>query len=167
MGVPVKSPRLKLFKPRITDEYFERAAWICVRDSKRGVKEVLFVRSLTGDRLIIPGGRTQQDEDYNVLDRDQKDERDKLALIKKIKLDLTVDLVPETVRLFTSFGAPAYGKDEGVVVGNKYYFADHVGTIQKTPEVPFIEWLPIDTEEELTAADIAVMRQLYKEGIIN
>ena len=148
-------PLLRIFKPRVTDEYFERVAWICVRENDRTKKEVLFVRSPDGDRFMIPGGRTKKGQD------------DKLTLAEKIKLDLTVDLVPDTIRLFTSFGASAYGKDMGVMVGNKYYFADHLGMIQTTPQIYFIAWLPFETDEELTEADIAVMLQLRNEGIIN
>jgi 8-oxo-dGTP diphosphatase len=145
----------KRFKPRVTDEYFERVAWICVRENNNGRKEVLFVRSPDGDRFIIPGGRIKQGQD------------DEITLTEKIKLDISVDLVPDTIRLFTSFGASAYGKDLGVMVGNKYYFADHLGTIQTTPQIYVIKWIPHGADEELTEADTAVMQQLLNEGIIN
>lgn len=145
---------LQFFKPRVTDEYFERAAWICVRENDRSRKEVLFVRSPTGDRLIIPGVRTKECRD------------DKLTLAEKIKLDLNVDLVPDTMVLFTSFGASAYGKDEGVMVGNKYYFAECLGLIQTTPQIYFIEWLPYETDEDLTEADTAALQQLRDAGLI-
>lgn len=145
---------LQFFKPRVTDEYFERAAWICVRENDRSRKEVLFVRSPTGDRLIIPGVRTKEGLD------------DKQTLAQKIKLDLNVDLVADTMVLFTSFGASAYGKDEGVMVGNRYYFAEYLGLIQTTPQIYFIEWLPYETSEELTEADTAALQQLRDAGII-
>lgn len=146
---------LKFFKPRESDEYFERVAWICVRENERSKKEVLFARSPTGDRFMIPGGRIKEGQD------------ERLTLAHKIKFDLNVDLVPDTMRLFTSFGASAYGKDEGVMVANKYYVADYLGMIQTTQQIYSIKWLPYDTDEELTEADIAVMLQLRNEGIIN
>jgi hypothetical protein len=151
-----------LSKPLVTresrvveEETFERVACLFIRENENtGAKEVLFVRSPSGAVFFIPGGRRIEGR------------KDDEVLTQKIKLDLGIDLVPETIEKYTSFAAPAFGKEEGTMVENHYFVAEYLGMLKLTPQIYEMEWRPYGHGKDITIADEAVMKRLHSEGII-
>ena len=161
----------------VHEESFSRVACLFTRENEQtGFKEVLYVRSPDGKMFFIPGARRievpQESEDYKA----KQDYQDKLVLMQKMQLDLTVDLVFETIQKYTSFAAPAFGKEEGTMVENHYFFAEYKGRLRETPQIYQLEWRSYDfgrtsseveVEKHFTDLDMALMEQLQREGILN
>jgi hypothetical protein len=141
------------------DDFFVRLAWLYIRPKEDSVQnEVLFVRAPSGGAFFIPGGRQvwgREDEEKEVL-------------AQKIRLDLAVDLVMETLRLYVSIQAPAFGKEEGVMVKNRYYFAEYIGLLKCTPQIYQIEWITCNDNRDLplTEVDQVLLMRLKDDGIL-
>jgi hypothetical protein len=143
------------------DDSFVRLAWLCIRPKAGSIHdEVLMVRSPTGDALFIPGVRQVEVPVY-------QEEKDKEVLIQKMKHDLTVDLIKESMQLYVPIQAPAFGK-KGVMVKNLYHFAKYKGKIQITPRIHLIEWVTYNDDRGLTVTpvDSAVLITLHNDGIL-
>jgi hypothetical protein len=148
--------------PPAEDKSFVRLAWLYIRPKADSFQnEVLFVRSPSGDALFIPGVRQVEDSVY-------QREKDKEVLTQKMKHDLTVDLVRESMQLYVPIQAPAFGKKEGVMVKNLYYFAKYTGELRLTPRIHLIEWVSYNDNRGLpiTPVDQALLLQLKDEGIL-
>ncbi|WP_230406062.1 NUDIX hydrolase, partial [Plesiomonas shigelloides] len=77
----------------------DKLAWILIRDGK-----LLTVRSKGKSLFYLPGGKREAGES------------DEQALLREIKEELDVDLIPETIKYIGTFEAQADGKSEGVTV---------------------------------------------------
>lgn len=76
-------------------------------------KKVLVALSKFKLKLYLPGGKRESDES------------DIECLKREIKEELNVDIKENSVRYFGIFEAPADGKDAGIMVRMKCYFADY------------------------------------------
>lgn len=103
----------------------EKVAWI-LRD---GDGRVLVARSHGKDAYYLPGGKPEPGET----------ERD--ALVREIREELGVDLVPETVAPAFTVRAAAHGKDAGTEVRMACYTAGHRGTLEPLAEIAELAWL--------------------------
>jgi len=145
------------------EDTIPRVACLFIRETDAGAKEVLFVRSPDGAAFFIPGGRRVEAK----LDEDQE-EVDKKVLARKMRLDLDVELVLDELTKYTSFAAPAFGKEEGVMVENKYFVAhSYLGLLKTTMQIYALAWRRYDSSmDDCTEADRAAMSLLREEGII-
>ncbi|MER5784249.1 NUDIX domain-containing protein [Streptomyces mobaraensis] len=103
----------------------EKVAWI-LRD---GDGRVLVARSHGKDAYYLPGGKPEPGES----DRD--------ALVREIREELGVELVPETVAPAFTVRAAAHGKDAGTEVRMACYTAGHRGTPEPHAEIAELAWL--------------------------
>ncbi len=101
----------------------DKLAWLYVKD-----KRVLFARSHGKTNWYIPGGKRDPGES------------DEAALIREIKEELSVDLVPETIKYVDTFRAQADGKPEGTMVKMTCYTADFRGEIRAAAEIEEVRW---------------------------
>src|SRR5258706_1930776 len=99
-------------------DFIDKLAWIYIKDRK-----ILATRSKGKDAWYIPGGKRE------------KGESDKEALIREVKEELTVDLLPETITYLDTFKAQAHGKPEGVFVQMTCYTANYSGTLSPSAEI--------------------------------
>jgi 8-oxo-dGTP diphosphatase len=113
-------------------EFIDKLAWIYIKDHK-----VLSTRSKGKDVWYIPGGKRELGES------------DLEALIREIKEELSVDLIPETIKYLNTFKAQAHGKSEGVLVQMTCYSGDYRGTLTPSSEVAEMVWLTSDTDPDL------------------
>ncbi|MEN0678887.1 NUDIX domain-containing protein [Plesiomonas shigelloides] len=88
----------------------DKLAWILIRDGK-----LLTVRSKGKSLFYLPGGKREAGES------------DEQALLREIKEELDVDLIPETIKYIGTFEAQADGKSEGVTVKLSCYLSDYSG----------------------------------------
>jgi hypothetical protein len=139
----------------LEDKLFVRVAWLNIRyNEEKRRSEVLYVRSPTGKLFFIPGGRLI--EGLDEID----------SLIKKIHLDLNIDLIRPTLKRCLSFRAPAFDKTEGTMVENHYYRADCHGVPMLTDEIDEIEWRPHGHGKEETEADKVALAMLKEASVI-
>lgn len=98
--------------------YIDKMAFIEIRNRK-----VLETCSYGKEKWYIPGGK----RDGNESDHE--------ALIREVKEELLVDLIPETIKHYGTFEAQAHGKPEGTVVRMTCYTAKYNGELKPSAEV--------------------------------
>src|SRR5437867_4453364 len=103
--------------------YIDKLAFIEIRGRK-----VLETQSFGKDKWYIPGGKRDGDE------------TDRQALIREMKEELQVDLMPETIKHYGTFEAQAHGKAEGMVVRMTCYTAQYNGILNPSAEVEKMDW---------------------------
>ena len=99
-------------------------AWVCIQE-----RRILGVRSRQKDVFYIPGGKRHGSES------------DFAALAREIKEEVSVRLLPETLRLVTVVNAPALGYAAGTSVRMICYCADHIGELRPDSEIEEVAWL--------------------------
>ncbi|HCI80446.1 MAG TPA: DNA mismatch repair protein MutT, partial [Ktedonobacter sp.] len=75
----------------------DKLAWIHIVD-----RRILSTRSKGKDTYYIPGGKREQGE------------TDEATLIREIREELSIDLLPGSITFFGTFQAQAHGQAEGV-----------------------------------------------------
>ncbi|WP_312018506.1 NUDIX domain-containing protein [Streptomyces sp. I05A-00742] len=103
----------------------EKVAWIHREDGGR----VLVARSRGKDAYYLPGGKPEPGES------------DREALVREVREELGVDLVPDTVTPAFTVRAAAHGKPGGTEVRMACYTADHRGTPEPRSEIAELAWL--------------------------
>jgi len=105
-------------------QYIDKVAWIQIQDRK-----VLGALSQGKTTYYFPGGKREGNES------------DSACLIREIKEELSVDLLPETIRFMGVFEAPADGRSPEILVRMRCYFADYSGTLHPASEIDSYQWL--------------------------
>jgi len=104
--------------------HIDKLAWILIENNK-----LLCAKSKGKETFYIPGGKRDEGE------------TDQQALVREIKEELSVDLIPETMRFAGSFLAQADQRPDGTAVKITCYFADYTGTIAANSEIEEVMWL--------------------------
>jgi len=132
------------------NKVIDKLAWIYLRDGK-----ILMARSSGRDVFYFPGGGREEGE------------TDLEALIREIKEELLVDIIPETAVYYGTFSAPAHGRAEGTLVQVTCYTADFVGDLKPDgDEIAEFDWLTSADKERTTPAGILVFDDLLAKGLI-
>jgi 8-oxo-dGTP diphosphatase len=105
-------------------QIIDKLAWLHIVD-----RRILGARSRGRDTVYIPGGKREQGES----DHD--------ALVREIREELSVELIPGQLRLFGTFEAQAHGKPEGVRVRMTCYEGPYTGVIRAAAEIEEVLWL--------------------------
>jgi 8-oxo-dGTP pyrophosphatase MutT (NUDIX family) len=128
----------------------DKLAWIYIED-----KKVLMARSHGQDAFYTPGGGREVGES------------DEAALIREIKEELLVDIVPESITFYGTFTAPAHGKPEGTVVQMTCYEAAYAGEL--TPdgeEIAEFAWFTSADRDKLSAVGQLIFDDLLAKDLI-
>lgn len=129
----------------------DKLAWIHIQNRK-----ILSTRSKGKDAWYIPGGKREQGE------------TDIQALIREVKEELDVDLLPGTISYLETFSAQAHGKPEGVFVQMTCYKGDYQGNLKPSSEIEEIKWLTSDTDPKLLSpVDIIIFTYLKEKDLID
>jgi len=102
----------------------DKLAWFHLKD-----KQLLSTRSKGKEALYLPGGKREAGES------------DTEALLRETKEELTVDLIPETIRYVETFTAQADGKPAGVMVKMTCYQAEFRGELTAAAEIAELIWI--------------------------
>jgi 8-oxo-dGTP diphosphatase len=105
-------------------EEIDKVAWLYVRE-----KQLLSARSRGKKSYYIPGGKRERGES------------DAQALIREIKEELSVDILPETIEFVDEFRAQADGKPEGTLVRMSCYRAEFQGEVAASAEIEEVVWI--------------------------
>lgn len=129
----------------------DKLAWIYIKD-----KKILSTRSKGKDAWYIPGGKREEGE------------TDQQTLIREVKEELAVDLLPETIKYIDTFKAQAHGKPEGVFVQMTCYSGEYTGELQPSAEIEEMKWLTSVADPALLSpVDRIIFKYLKDKRLID
>lgn len=102
----------------------DKLAWIYIQN-----KQLLSTRSKGKEAYYLPGGKRESGES------------DAEALTRELKEELTIDVVPASIRYVETFKAQADGKPDGVMVKMTCYEAEFTGEIAAASEIAELIWI--------------------------
>ena len=127
----------------------DKLAWIQLKDQK-----ILSTRSKGKTKFYIPGGKREIGES------------DEAALIREIKEELTIDLIPTTIAFVGNFQAQADSHAAGIQVLMQCYTADYKGTIQAAAEIAEVVWLTNADRDKISPVDQLIFDFLFEKGLL-
>ena len=125
----------------------DKLAWIHVVDGA-----ILSTRSAGKDTYYIPGGKREGHE------------TDHQALIREIKEELSIDLIPETLAYVGQFTAQAHGQATGIEVRMTCYTGAYRGTICPASEIVEVRWLRHRDKQLSSPVDRLIFDALHAQG---
>ncbi|MDE1768426.1 MAG: NUDIX domain-containing protein [Candidatus Micrarchaeota archaeon] len=102
----------------------DKLGWIYLKD-----KKILCTKSKGKDIYYMPGGKREAGES------------DEQALLREIKEELSIDLIPNTLKFVEAFEAQAHAKPMGTMVKITCYTGDFKGKIKPASEIETASWL--------------------------
>ena len=117
-------------------------------------RKLLSTRSRGKDAYYIPGGKREGNES------------DLETLVREVKEELTVDILPETAKLYGVFEAQAHGKAEGVIVRMTCYTAEFTGTFEASSEIEELRWMTTADTDIISPVDKLIIASLHKDGLL-
>ncbi|WP_157434046.1 NUDIX hydrolase [Actinoalloteichus sp. GBA129-24] len=127
----------------------DKVAWVRLTD-----RRILSARTRGRDVFYFPGGKREPGES------------DVETLIREVREELAVEIVPDTARRLGTFEAQAHGKPAGVLVRLTCYTAEAVGTPTASMEIEEIALLSYADRERVSAVDKIVFDHLYEQGLL-
>ncbi len=127
----------------------DKVSWTHIKDRK-----VLFVRSKGKTAFYTPGGKREAGES------------DAQTLVREIKEELNVDLVPETIAYMETFKALADGKED-MMVEIKCYTAEHQGELKPSSEIDEMLWLASADAPRTTPTGELLLAWLKERDLID
>ncbi|MCJ8318347.1 MAG: NUDIX domain-containing protein [Colwellia sp.] len=127
----------------------DKLAWLYIRDGK-----LLSARSKDKKLFYIPGGKRE------------KGESDEEALIREIKEEISVDLIPNSIKYAETFTAQADGKNSDIIVKLTCYFADFQGSLSPDAEIEEIDFIAYHNKSLCSAGSIKIMDWLNSQNLI-
>ncbi len=127
----------------------DKLAWIHLKNQK-----ILSTRSKGKTKFYIPGGKREIGES------------DETALIREIKEELTIDLVPSTIAFVGNFQAQADSHATGIQVLMQCYTADYKGTLAAAAEIAEVVWLTNADRDKISPVDQLIFDFLFEKGLL-
>ncbi|EAS65593.1 NUDIX domain-containing protein [Photobacterium angustum] len=127
----------------------DKLAWVLIQDGK-----FLVVRSQGKALFYLPGGKREAGES------------DIEALTREIKEELSVDLIPNSIKYMETFTAQADGKAEGISVKLTCYFAGYSGVLIPASEIEEQRFIDSDDESLCSTAALVVLKWLEEKSLI-
>lgn len=127
----------------------DKLAWLYLKNQK-----LLVARSKNKSLFYVPGGKREDGESDNQ------------ALIREIKEEVSVDLLPETIKYTGTYKAEADGKSEGMVVKLTCYFAEYQGELHPDSEIEKIDYVSYADKALCSAGTIVIMDFLHEKGLM-
>ncbi len=118
-------------------------------------RKVLFVRSRGKDTFYTVGGKREVGE------------TDEQALIREIKEEINVDLIPSTIKYLHTVEDQAHGKEDETLVKLTCYTANFDGVITPASEIEELAWLDSKTTAKTTPTGKIVIDWLNKNNLID
>ncbi|MEP7155010.1 MAG: NUDIX domain-containing protein [Betaproteobacteria bacterium] len=128
----------------------DKLAWLRIADRK-----LLGARSHGKQTWYLPGGKRDPGES------------DEEALIREIREELCIDLLPQTIVFEGVFRAQADGKPEGTIVKVTCYAADYYGEIRAAAEIEEVAWLTYADRDKCSRAAVLILDWLKSAGRID
>ena len=130
-------------------DIIDKIAFLDLKDGK-----ILSTRSKGKDKYYIPGGKREENES------------DMETLVREVKEELSVDILPSTIELYGVFEAQAHGKAEGILVKMTCYMADFSGTLEANSEIAEIVWLTSADIDNVSPVDKLIFKDLKSTNLL-
>jgi ADP-ribose pyrophosphatase YjhB (NUDIX family) len=127
----------------------DKLAWLYIKD-----KQILSARSKGKNTCYLPGGKRERGES------------DEEALIREIKEELSIDLIPKTLKYVDSFKAQADGKPEGTMVKMTCYHAEFQGELTASAEIEEVIWISYKDKDKCSPVVKIILDWLKEKGMI-
>ncbi len=144
-----RADRLISMDTPLNTSYIDKLAFIDIKNNC-----VLSTLSAGKNVWYIPGGKREGNE------------TDAEALIREVKEELSVDLIPESVALYGVFEAQADGKPEGTKVRMTCYTAQFVGKLQEASEIGEYAYVGYAWKEKSSPVDRLIFDDLFRKNLI-
>ena len=131
------------------NNYIDKLAYIHIQNNK-----ILVTLSKGKDTWYIPGGKREEGES------------DHQALVREVKEELTVNLIPTTIKKYGIFEAQAHGKPEGTIVRMTCYTAEYEGELSPAAEIEKIDFFDYARKNETSPVDHLIFDNLQKKELI-
>ncbi|MEL6926011.1 MAG: NUDIX domain-containing protein [Bacteroidota bacterium] len=116
--------------------------------------QICVTRSKNKTKYYIPGGKREPGES------------DEACLIREIREELDVDIVPQSIRYVGTFQAQADAHAEGIEVKMTCYSADYQGTLKASSEIAELRWLHASDTALVSYVDVKIFGHLHKQGLL-
>ena len=130
--------------------YIDKLAFIEIKNRK-----ILETCSFNKDKWYIPGGKREADEN------------DQQALAREVKEELSIDIIPSTIKYYDTFEAQAHGKPEGTIVRMTCYTAQYTGIVSPSAEVEKLDWFDYSRINEVSPVDQLIFNDLKNKNLID
>jgi 8-oxo-dGTP diphosphatase len=130
--------------------FIDKLAFIEIKNRK-----LLVSLSKGKDTWFIPGGKREGSE------------TDLQALTREVKEELSVDIIPESVKLYGVFEAQAHGKPEGTIVRMTCYSAKYIGLLTPNSEIGKIDFFTYSHKIQCSPVDNLIFDDLRLKGLID
>lgn len=128
----------------------DKLAWLCIENRK-----VLGARSRGKTLFYLPGGKREAGES------------DEAALVREIREELSIDLLPESLRHVHDFEAQADGKPEGTNVKMTCYRAEFRGVVTPAAEIEEVAWLGVADAARMSLVTRIIVDWLAANGLVD
>jgi len=129
---------------------YEKSAWIYMKN-----RRILTVQSEGYEVFFLPGGGKEKGETI------------KNALIREIKEELNVDLIPKTIKYITSFKSPTHEDPKHSDVIMHCFKAKFTGSLKISNEIKKMGWFTYKDINRVSQADRYVLDYLKLKRIID
>lgn len=133
----------------IPKNFIDKLAWVYIVG-----KKILMTRSRGKDTWYIGGGKREFEE------------TDEQALMREVKEEFSVDMIPETIRHLGTFEAQAHGKPEGTIVRMTCYTGEYTGTLAPAAEIEELAWFTYADRERIAPVDKIIFDWLKQRDSI-
>ncbi|MFZ2593790.1 MAG: NUDIX domain-containing protein [Minisyncoccia bacterium] len=130
--------------------YIDKLAFIEIQNRK-----ILETCSFGKDKWYVPGGKREGGE------------TDQHALIREIKEELLVDVIPESIQYFGTYEAQAHGKPEGTMVRITCYTGQYDGELKPSAEVEKMGWFDYSKRSDVSLVDQLLFDDLKAQNLID
>lgn len=130
--------------------FIDKLAFIEIKN-----KKVLVTLSKGKDKWYIPGGKRE------------KGESDQNALIREVKEELSIDIIPKTIKYYGIFEAQAHGKPIDTIVRMTCYVASYNGEIKVNNEIEKYDFFSYPQKELTSAVDHLIFDDLKQKNLID
>lgn len=103
---------------------------------------------------------------YNVGGKPDPDETDEEALIREVKEEVSVDLLPKSIKLIKTF-RDVFAHDASKRVEIPAYFAEYTGTLAPSSEIEEMAWFNSENRHQLPPAGGQIIDYLAAENLID
>jgi 8-oxo-dGTP diphosphatase len=131
-------------------DFIDKLAYIYVQDGK-----VLVSLSKGKDTWYIPGGKREPGEN------------DVQALAREVEEELSIKILPETIKSAGTFEAQAHGKPAGIIVRMTCYMADFEGQIAAANEIAEVAMFGFKDKAKTGPVDHIIFDDLKAKGLID
>lgn len=131
------------------NKVIRKSAWIYIENNS-----VLSVRSVNRKKFYFPGGKPESGEN--------KEE----ALIREIKEELSVDIIPDSIQYLGTFEAPADNHPADVLVKMDCFTADFDGSLLAAAEIREVAWISYKERHKSSQVDQIIFEWLLKNQLL-